>query len=356
MAEPNSPHFLDVTLTRIYGESFLQANRLNFSLLSIREIPVGWNNKAVVLETESGMLLWRLSKATWPKEKIINECAALQHVKQHYTIPVPKVFKFGFATDAHPFHWILMEFIQGENLETAWRTLTRPEKLGLLDDLRKVITALQSKHYETIAGWQFTDSVPCHGLYFDGLYQYASETEYFLKRFHEQHLRLSNALGAEVDQQLKKIVELTPQIEKFIQNFPKAPIVLFHGDFAFRNMLISRDENGIPHLSALLDWEWCGTFPIFLDWVGDWLEEDTPETDVEENKWIRSQMLENGFPVWENLPGFVEKKAVYDLTDSMAAWKFEINQGKAIEGLKRIIDVVEKLLRQSTEKNGGQET
>ncbi|ETV74685.1 hypothetical protein H257_10806 [Aphanomyces astaci] len=39
------------------------------------------------------------------------------------------------------------------------------------------------------------------------------------------------------------------------------PVVLFHGDFAFRNMLVDNGE-----VVGILDWEWCGTMPLWKEW------------------------------------------------------------------------------------------
>lgn len=121
---------------------------------------------------------------------------------------------------------------------------------------------------------------------------------------------------------------MIPLLDEKLDALPLTKIVLFHGDFAFRNMMVARDNEGRLGISALLDWEWCGTMPIYADWLGDWLEEETE--DKIENRWIREQQMEqHQFPVFSNLKCYELRKKICELVDALEPWRFEDKQEEA---------------------------
>jgi len=345
MAEPDSPHFIGLTLSQTYLENFLKQVLPDISLVSFEEIPTGWNNKAVKLITPSGNLLLRLSKSTWPKEKILNEVAALAYVKEHTKLPVPSVVQHGFSTNTYNFHWMVQEFIEGEMLEKTWRTLPEQDKQSVLHDIRSVILQFQSKTYDMIGGWTLdTSNSVVQTVYFDGMYEYPSEAEFFLGQYTKRLEQISTGdLASHLKADLQTLEGLLPDIKKLILSLDKAPVVLFHGDFAFRNMLVKRDSDGALRLAALLDWEWCGRMPLFLDWASDWLEEESPE-DIKENQWITSEMVKNSFPVFSNLPSYQVRKALMNLMDACHGWRFHPIEAKLCDSRNNLQERIQQIV------------
>ncbi|KAI9030582.1 hypothetical protein DFJ74DRAFT_602882, partial [Hyaloraphidium curvatum] len=117
-------------------------------------MPVGWNNLAarVLLEDPSGVRtdrLLRLSKATWPREKIENEVAALEVARaiDFGGVAVPQILAHGFAGEHGDFHWLLMDFLPGRNLEGVWRTLSLEDKERVLDGVAGIVRGLRSVRF-----------------------------------------------------------------------------------------------------------------------------------------------------------------------------------------------------------------
>lgn len=335
MAEAESPHYisLPVSLSMIQDLVGPILPTEAGPLVSFEEIPTGWNNKAIKLITQSTTcFLLRLSRNTWPASKIVSEVAALQHVNEHFSaLSVPKIFGHGFATNDVPVHWILMEFISGEMLEAVWRELTVEDKLSLLGDIREVIRHLQCRTYPEIGGWTLNESgatVP--GDYFCGNFRYQTESDWYLGRI-TSHLKGLREMKEIPETFIQRIEKTIPHLTQKVSLLPPTRFVLFHGDFAFRNLMITRDtkNGGRPRLRAVLDWEWCGTMPIHNDWIGDWLEEEC-EADEKENVWIREQMTADNFPIFHNLEGYALRKEISNFLDSVEPWVFEGNVEEAM--------------------------
>ncbi|KAJ3064215.1 hypothetical protein HDU98_012347 [Podochytrium sp. JEL0797] len=321
MAEQKSPHFIDATITLPYLSQLLHASKLDITVLSFVEIPTGWNNKAIKVSTaDNQTLILRLSNASsWPKSKVENEVAALQFVAINLpTLRIPKLMGYGFnfstPENIKEVHWMLMECIEGEMLEGVWRTLSLDQKLVILGELRETIRILQSKTFDVIGGWTLTETGgPEVGKYWDGGFKETSEADFLLGRMAEnlQDLRSLKNAPASLDVMLDRVEASKAQIESMLDNLEPSPIVLFHGDFAFRNMMVKMNsETGMYEISGLLDWEWCGTRPAWVEVLDDWLEEEMP-SDEEENKWIREEMKKDGFSVFENLEGYEARSAIY---------------------------------------------
>ncbi|ORY49132.1 hypothetical protein BCR33DRAFT_763558, partial [Rhizoclosmatium globosum] len=218
------------------------------------------------------------------------------------------------------------EFIDGDMLEGVWRSLSTTNKMAILDEIRENVKALQSKTFTSIGGWKLADNeTPVLGEYWSGNSFYESEVDFLIKELDAnlKSVKSMESSSSDLKDAIEGIAALRYDILCALQALTPAPVVLFHGDFAFRNIIVKKDiETDQFSLAAILDWEWCGTRPLWLDWIGDWLEEDTAEDELE-NKWIRSEMKRDGFPIFENLDGFKLRSVVYDLTDSIAAWRLE---------------------------------
>jgi len=83
-----------------------------------------FNNKVYTLSTSShSSYILRLSKLTWPKEKIECEICALKWIRLHTTIPVPRVYTYDSDGKEFGFRWILMAKMNGSNLDDEWKYL-----------------------------------------------------------------------------------------------------------------------------------------------------------------------------------------------------------------------------------------
>ncbi|KAJ3288280.1 hypothetical protein HDU79_004968 [Rhizoclosmatium sp. JEL0117] len=295
-----------------------------------------------------------MNAKSWPRSKIENEVASLKFItKEIPTLRTPSILSFGFDfhTDENPnkVHWLLMEFIDGDMLEGVWRSLSTTNKMAILDEIRENVKALQSKTFTSIGGWKLADDeTPVIGEYWSGNSLYESEVDFLVKELDAnlKSVKSMESSSSDLKDAIEGIAALRYDILSALQALTPAPVVLFHGDFAFRNIIVKKDiETDQFSLAAILDWEWCGTRPLWLDWIGDWLEEDTPEDELE-NKWIRSEMKRDGFPIFENLDGFKLRSVVYDLTDSIAAWRLEGDDiSRAVKRIGRILEEAKGILK-----------
>ncbi|KAJ3310665.1 hypothetical protein HDV04_004712 [Boothiomyces sp. JEL0838] len=313
MAEKNSPHYIELEITT----EFL-SKLIGIPVLEYTEIPVGWNNKAIKVVTKDKEYLLRLSKTTWPKEKILNEVAVLRYL-QSLNVKCPRIYSYGFDK----VHWILMELVQGKMLESEWRNLNNNLKRELIKQIGDQLLILQQKEFPSISGWGLKEGLPILTTYFDGNYEYSSETEYITKQLESNIKKLDTVIDTAF---LKDVMFKVKQI---VDRLEPVPIVLFHGDFAFRNMIISDNQ-----LVSILDWEWAGTRPIYMDLLEDMLENEN-STDETENEWIRNEFRNLGF----EYPNERERKLLLDLVDATSAWRFS-NVEKA---KLRVIELVNKI-------------
>jgi tRNA A-37 threonylcarbamoyl transferase component Bud32 len=308
MAEIDSPHYLDLEISHA-----LLKELTGVSFQSFTEIKTGWNNKALIVVDEQKRIL-RLSKPTWPKEKICNEVAALKFINES-----PLIFDYGFHPKAH---WILMEFIEGDTLQECWPSLDVLTKRRVLLQLKIMIEKFQRFQFEKIGGW-IQPNAPTLGPYFDGNFIYTNEKEFLLRMLEQNMSKLT------IDTSV--IEQLQPWISKTLDQLPPVPIVFFHGDVAFRNILFNRQSGKI----TLVDWEWAGSRPIYFDWL-----DDLYEGSREENEWIRKELLASGALVYDNIPGYAIRKLIADLVDSCAPWRFEISHSNGMANVQKVVESI----------------
>ncbi|KAJ3133810.1 hypothetical protein HK100_004063 [Physocladia obscura] len=362
MAEKASPHCIDIKITLDFVNALIRGAMPNLLITSFFEIATGWNNKAVKVETSDGQqFVLRLSRAaSWPPSKVEAEAAALRIAAEN-SIPAPQLVTFGVqtpnastetASDISKVHWMLLEYIEGNMLEAVWRELSIIEKNDLLVEIKRVIVKLQASTFNEIGGLGFNSSSnrPIVTKYWDGEFIYDSEPSFLIGRLNQnlcdlQSIEVLPGFQTEFDTLIKRLDDVRSIINSVFRSLKPCPTVLFHGDFAFRNIMVRRNESRKLVISSILDWEWCGTRPIYVDWLDDWLEEEN-DGDVYENKWIRQQIMKDGFPCFENLEGYVIRSTLYALVvDSIAKWRFEGNQFEnAINRVKKHFDKLDILL------------
>jgi len=92
------------------------------------------------------------------------------------------------------------------------------------------------------------------------------------------------------------------------------PIVFFHGDFSLRNMLVEGTT-----LTALLDWEWSGAFPVDNDWDDNILADLESSEDVaifwEEVDKLKELLTPR------KIPGYDIRKKLRSMIECLAPWQ-----------------------------------
>lgn len=150
---------------------------------------------------------------------IRNKYHAIQFVRQHTTIPVPKIVKFrdepGLPVQ------IVMEYVENAQPAHLVRMGAGGAKL-LKDQIRKILLQL---HFITDPKCRSFAGIPL-----------------FAHRFEATHIPIQDLL--------------------YRQYESDSPYVLCHGDLAWHNILIDPDTFEIK---CLLDWEYAGFYPVEVE-------------------------------------------------------------------------------------------
>ncbi|KAF4978002.1 hypothetical protein FZEAL_5547 [Fusarium zealandicum] len=168
-----------------------------------------------------------------------NEVLALQFVKDHTTLPVPKVISSDWDR-------ITMEYVQGQTLKEAWPSLEyrqRSEILVQLKDYLAQIRSLKGLYLGRLDG---------QGVVVPSIMTRSGSPFPTMTEFHDWLVRPPKRIR----EQSVYWHQITTQLGV------EYPIVFPHGDISPRNIIV-RDG----HIVARLDWEWAGWYPEYWDYV-----------------------------------------------------------------------------------------
>lgn len=176
------------------------------------------------------------------------EAEAMNYIRGNTSIPVPEVYN-AYRDDASGHVRIVMEFIEGEKLEDVWPTFDSAQKQCIVGQLREYFTELRQVKGTFIGS---VDGSACEDPTFDGNLggygPYQTEEEF------------SNGIIKALRQaQTGPFVDLICEmIHTLMKNHE---IVLTHGDFAPRNILVKGTI-----VVGILDWELAGYYPEYWEY------------------------------------------------------------------------------------------
>lgn len=185
------------------------------------------------------------------------EAATMRFVRQHTTIPVPRVYA---VVPYRRNKYIFMERISGNVVPTAkaWKSLSEVRRERILHQLRDFISQIraigpppQSPPFIcSVLGGPVCD------------YRLCVEGPYGPYRDEEQ-MNLQLRLGRTPEE----ILQFQGLPSHFAEEIREAhalrhPIVFTHGDLALRNIMVDGDR-----VTGLLDWECAGWFPAHWEYV-----------------------------------------------------------------------------------------
>ncbi|RDB23520.1 hypothetical protein Hypma_009008 [Hypsizygus marmoreus] len=180
----------------------------------------------------------------------LTEADTMRFVSLHTSIPVPKVQR-AWCNDG--ITYIIMDFVQGEELEAVWRKMSEPVKRRVLDQLGDYVHQLRSipppadvdGRVVAVNNGALYDSVRV------GLNPYGPFDSH--DAFH-QYLRAGHPLeDFEREDAFREL---------FQTHNRKYSTVFTHGDFAPRNILVKEDGT----VTAIVDWECAGWLPEYWEY------------------------------------------------------------------------------------------
>lgn len=169
----------------------------------------------------------------------VNEAHQLSLLAQR-GVPVPQVFATRLGSLDDPFSFILMEFIEGMNLQQARRATTTEEYDGLQTELARLVLAMHERTGEKYCRAEVAPSAPqfdawplfYHHL-FDPIYEAVMHTPAIPAKCRKQMAKIHERLGRLLHQ----------------DDVPR----LVHWDIWSTNILVRPDSGGHWKIAALLD-------------------------------------------------------------------------------------------------------
>ncbi|OTA94094.1 hypothetical protein M434DRAFT_394996 [Hypoxylon sp. CO27-5] len=192
------------------------------------------------------------------------EAETMRFVRQHTSIPVPEVYN-AYKDEESGHTRIIMEFVEGVELEEAWDKYSDAEKELVIDQLRSYMAELRQIKGSFIGA---IDGSWCDDHYFDdevgGYGPFKTEADFN-----------SGIVRAMKKDRPYVHVDITCNLWQEIMKGHE--IVLTHNDFAPRNILVQGSK-----VVAILDWELSGFYPEYWeyckalrrpDWQSGWIKE-----------------------------------------------------------------------------------
>jgi RIO-like serine/threonine protein kinase len=322
----NSPHRKELYITIEQINIILKKYNYNIGNCIYFDCEnIGFNNKTYFIYTQNNYsFALRLTKNSWPKEKIECEKELINYIRKNTQIPVPKILCYDNSYKEFDFGWILMEKIDGDNLETLWINMSNENKNYIILQIIEILNQLQSIKLDKI-GSLYSYGV---GPYFENKRGPFNTSKEFLED--KMNLAIETVNTNLSFMGIKPFVPKLQKIfKKLLQLIDNVPIVLFHGDLSLRNILIKDNK-----IVSLLDWEWGGSMPIFCEWFN---------CDIEN---LENEINNKNIYTPNNIPNFSYIKDIYIIIDNIAPWQigcFGIEEDKkyikkSINEIKNIID------------------
>ncbi|KAI1171204.1 kinase-like protein [Nemania sp. FL0916] len=200
----------------------------------------------------------------------LSEAETMRFIRNNTSIPVPEVYN-AYKDEESGHTRIIMEFIEGVQLEEAWDTYSAVEKESVIAQLRGYMEELRQLKGTFIGS---IDGSWCDDHFFDdergGYGPFQDEDDFNAGIV--KALRRARAPGR-VD------VELTCDI--FLEVMKGNEIVFTHNDLAPRNILVQGSK-----VVSILDWELSGYYPDYWEYCKAWRRPDW------QSGWIKERALD----------------------------------------------------------------
>ncbi|KAI9826624.1 MAG: hypothetical protein M1832_006220 [Thelocarpon impressellum] len=213
----------------------------------------------------------------------------MKYVAEHTTIPLPKVYGYGFGGDyptGLPF--VLLEYIHGHTLiDAKYNTLDPARKRYLYRQLADIFIQLRQLEFDHMGALTldehgnpaFTNNRPL-GIDFnddqvdgqdparmlkphDVFTSTKASVRYLMKQAFHNYLRQRDAVGNEgnAKNHLYALHRMRDRALAWVDSrYDKGPFILMHGDLLPANIMVDADVRVL----AVLDWEWSQTVPLQL--------------------------------------------------------------------------------------------
>lgn len=176
---------------------------------------------------------------------LVTESETMTFVAEHTSIPIPKMY--GTHVDERGRMYMVIDFIPGETLCSAWPRLSKVEKEALAQDLNNHLDELRhiSENYIGAVGKKpFVCDIAMTGT-MEGPFNTEHDFNDFLVGLYKRERPLSHFISL-----LRKLLKEGHNV------------VFSHGDLTPSNILIQHGR-----LASIIDWEMAGFFPEYWEYA-----------------------------------------------------------------------------------------
>jgi aminoglycoside phosphotransferase (APT) family kinase protein len=179
----------------------------------------------------------------------LTEATTMQFVREHTAIPVPEIYN-AYRDEKTGHVRIITEYVEGDCLEHVWDKLNPSEKDLIIQQLRNIFLELRELKGTFIGG---IDNTACEDQLF------TSDLGGYGPYDNEKDFNDGIVTALKRSQQGPWVDMVSEMILKLLQDHK---VVLTHGDFAPRNVLVQGTK-----VVAVLDWELSGYYPEYWEYV-----------------------------------------------------------------------------------------
>ncbi len=190
--------------------------------------------------------------------QVPHEALAMDFVRKHTSIPVPRVLRTIQTEDAEDELFYVMDFVDGQQLRHVWPTLSIWGKLRVAWTLRSYIRQLRriDSTLSSVPGPLGDSPQTCIGFIFESKRHTSfPNMEALFAWFHE------NA-------RMRRVRARLPPI-KYDPFHDCRRMVMTHMDLNMRNILVGKDGR-----IWIIDWDWSGFYPDWFEYVSMFFAEE----------------------------------------------------------------------------------
>lgn len=241
-------------------------------------------NKLFKIEHTSGTWLMRVALPVEPYFKTESETATIQFVRNCTDMPAPAIIAHDSSLDEENplgFEWMIMEFMPGRPLRSAWRKMSLTKKETLVRQLALHQSQLHTTTFDQVGNLYTGDTPDTHKIgrivalpFFWGDRTESGKHGPFRNSQEWLHAQLSLILidkakvlaESEDEDDLEDAQDATDLGEELLRFLPEVfheeeteSTVVFHDDLSMMNILVDSDG----HLTAVVDWECVSALPLW---------------------------------------------------------------------------------------------
>ncbi len=232
--------------------------KIGEELATYRLFEGGFINPVYFLTTKKGKeIVLRITHPLpkWKHWKTQNEVTIMNFLRTHTNIPVPKVLVSADEPDLIGYEYILMEKMQGVQFNQYFPTAPVEEKYRLIRQLFAIVAELRRFPFQKIGNLRENMEVgreyDIEAGPFPSLKKYLSAALLDRAKDIRHHPKYAGYAS--------RFRQMAKQMQEPEFTLPHFPFVLTQ-NFEDKNILVKEGE-----ITAILDFEWSGSFPDFYD-------------------------------------------------------------------------------------------